>query len=196
MNLGVRNFIINIVPIILFYIEILVLDLPKFALALLVVNLVLVTINSILLNKYNDNFTLVKEQILIDIISIFINFFLISGIYIYLHGNGILVSYSNSLIFLIINFLNIFNYLLRISNYNSISNIRKKESLVVILINIIPSLLIIYISYLNNLFNTTRLYLKEIITVLLLSYIFVCWYDILKIVRRRKYGQKKKNKGK
>lgn len=196
MKLGVRNFIINIVPIILFYIEILILSLPKYALSLLIINIFLIIISSIILEKYNKGFTLVKEQLVIDVMSIFINFFFISGIYIYLHGNGTLVSYSNSLIFVIINFLNIFNYLLRVSDYNSISNIKKKESLVVIILNIVFSLVFIYIPHLNKLFNMSNLYFKEIITVLLLSYIFVCWYDILKIVRRRKYGQKKEKKEK
>ena len=73
---------------------------------------------------------------------------------------------------------------------NSLSNIRKKTSVTIILINIIFSLVIIYIPIFNKLFNTTTLYLKEIIVLLILSYIFICWYDIIKIVRRKKYGQK------
>lgn len=187
MKLGVRNFIINIVPIILFYIEILVLSFPKYSLLLLLINLILIIITSTLLDKYNNVFTLVEEQIPIDIMSIFINFFLISGIYIYLHGNGTTISYSNSLIFLIINLLNIFNYLLRVSDNNSIINIKNKGSLLVILINFIPNI-VIYLP----IFNTTKLYFKEIITSLILSYAFVCWYDVLKRVRRRKYDQKEK----
>lgn len=187
MKLGVRNFIINIVPIILFYIEILVLSFPKYSLLLLLINLILIIITSILLEKYNKEFTLVREQIPIDIMSIFINFFLISGVYLYLHGNGTTINYSNSLIFLIINLICIFNYLLRVSDNNSLINIKNKGSLVVILVNVASSI-VIYL----KVFNTTKLYFKEIITSIILSYVFVCWYDVLKIVRRRKYGQKEK----
>lgn len=190
VNLGVRNLIINIIPILFFYFEIIVLGLPKYSLFLLIINFFLIFISSIFLEKFNNGFTLVKEQLLIDIMSIFTNFFLISGIYIYLHGNGTLISYSNSLIFLLLNFINIFNYLLRMTDNNSLSNIRKKTSVIIILINIICSLVIIYIPIFYKLFNTTTLYLKEIIVLLILSYIFVCWYDIIKIVRRKKYGQK------
>lgn len=195
VKLGVRNLIINVIPILFFYFEIIVLGLPKYSLFLLIINFFLILISSIFLEKFNNSFTLVKEQLLIDIMSIFTNFFLISGIYIYLHGNGTLVSYSNSLIFLLINLINIFNYLLRQSDDNSLSNMRKKTSVIIILINIIFSLVIIYIPIFNKLFNTITLYLKEIIVLLILSYIFVCWYDIIKIVRRRNNEQKdKKNK--
>lgn len=195
VKLGVRNLIINVIPILFFYFEIIVLGLPKYSLFLLIINFFLILISSIFLEKFNNSFTLVKEQLLIDIMSIFTNFFLISGIYIYLHGNGTLVSYSNSLIFLLINLINIFNYLLRQSDDNSLSNMRKKTSVIIILINIIFSLVIIYIPIFNKLFNTITLYLKEIIVLLILSYIFVCWYDIIKIVRSRNNEQKdKKNK--
>lgn len=190
VKLGIRNLIINIIPILFFYFEIIVLGMPKYSLFLLIINCFLIIISTIFLKKFNNSFTLVKEQLLIDIMSIFINFFLISGIYIYLHGNGTLVNYSNSLIFLLINLINIFNYLLRMTDNNSLSNIRKKTSVTIILINIIFSLVIIYIPIFNKLFNTTTLYLKEIIVLLILSYIFICWYDIIKIVRRKKYGQK------
>ncbi len=190
VKLGVRNLIINVMPILFFYLEIIVLGMPKYSLFLLIINCFLIFISSIFLEKFNNGFTLIKEQLLIDIMSIFTNFFLISGIYIYLHGNGTLISYSNSLIFLLLNLINIFNYLLRMTDNNSLSNIRKKTSVIIILINIIFSLVIIYIPVLNKLFNTTTLYLKEIIVLLILSYIFVCWYDIIKIVRRKKYGQK------
>ncbi len=187
MKLGVRNLIINLMPILFFYLEIIVLGLPKYSLFLLIINFILVIITSIFLEKFNNGFTFVKEQLLIDVMSVFINFFLVSGIYIYLHGNGTLVSYSNSLIFLLINTVNIWNYLLRMTDNNSLLNIRKKTSIFIIIINIIISLITIYIPFFNKLFNTTTLYLKEIIVILILSYIFICWYDIIKIVRRKKY---------
>lgn len=190
MKLRFRNLIINLAPILFFYLEIIILKLPKYSLLLLLINFILVCITSMFLEKFNNGFTLVKEQIVIDIISIFINFFLISGIYIYLHGNGTLISYSNSLIFLLINSINTCNYLLRLTDNSSIFNIGKKPSILIIIINIIFSLIIINIPFFNKLFTTTTLYLKEIVVILILSYIFVCWYDFFKIVRRRKNGQK------
>lgn len=192
MRLGVRNLIINSVPLILFYLEIIVLGLPKYSISLLMINFFLMIVSSLILERSSNKFSLVKEQTIIDVISIFISFFLISGIYIYLHGNGTFLSYSNSLIYLVLNFITIFNYLLRYSDNNSLFNIKKRESLILIVLVLIISFTVVYIPLLNKLFNTTILFFKEIITLLILSYFFICWYDIIKRGRRKKNEKEKK----
>lgn len=139
-----------------------------------------------------------KEQCLFEneIVTI-IQAFMISSpevlIYAYILGASENIILGNTIILTIFILANFFLFTVKIRKKNNINNMiyLAKNNVYLFPLSLIV-LILLYLPLGNKIFNTSKITIYSLLLCFILAYIFVCWYDLIKLVRRSSNGKSNK----